>query len=268
MTNGRLKNNIAVITGAGRGIGEAIASAMAQEGAKVVAIEVSEKRCQEIVQKVRGESGEIMSVCADVSNRSDIEKAVEAVSHRYEKIDILVNNAAIMMVENFMDGEIKRWEQIISVNLTGLILFSQAVLKDMMKRRSGKIINIASLAGLVPCARQVVYSAAKGGVVSFTRSLAAEMAPYHINVNAICPGSVETPKYLEALNVLPEHLKPYQQRMQRDIPWGRVARPAEIADLAVFLASENSRYITGQCIAVDGGGSHFPNVSMSYPYIL
>jgi NAD(P)-dependent dehydrogenase (short-subunit alcohol dehydrogenase family) len=265
--NGKLEDKVAIVTGAGRGIGESIAVAMAEQGARIAVVEVSDQRCKETADKITEMGGKAIYLKADVSVWTEVEKAVAAVIDRFGCVDILVNNAGIGQVENFLDGDRKRWQRIIAVDLMGVAFFSRAVLDDMIKRKAGKIVNISSNAGIFPCARQVIYSAAKGGVVSFTRSLASEMAPYHINVNAICPGSVETPMYMKAHDILPDDLKPYQRRMQDDIPWGRLASPKEIARLAVFLASDDSDYITGQCISVDGGASHYPNVSIEYPYV-
>ncbi|MEW6263580.1 MAG: glucose 1-dehydrogenase [Thermodesulfobacteriota bacterium] len=266
--HGRLVGKVALVTGGGRGIGQVIAMAMAAEGAKVAVAEVSERRCKETDDKIIEMGGDAISVQVDVSVWADVEKTVRTVVERFERVDILVNNAGIGQVENFLDGVNERWEKLIAVNLMGSLFFSRAVLGDMVQRKAGKIINISSNAGLFPCARQVVYSAAKGGVVAFTKSLASEMAPYHININAICPGHVETPMYMKAQDILPDHLKPYQRRMQNDIPWGRLAEPNEVARLAVFLASDDAGYITGQCISIDGGAFHYPNVSKDFPYVL
>jgi 2-hydroxycyclohexanecarboxyl-CoA dehydrogenase len=265
--NGKLEDKIAIVTGAGRGIGESIAAAMAEEGARVAVVEVSDQRCKETTDKIIKMGGQAMSLKVDVAVWMEVEEAVSTVISRFGRVDILINNAGIGQIENFLDGDRKRWERIIAVDLMGVAFFSRAVLHDMVKRKAGKIVNISSNAGIFPCARQVIYSAAKGGVVSFTKSLASEMAPYHINVNAICPGSVETPLYMKAHDLLPDHLKPYQRKMQDDIPWGRLASPEEIARLAVFLTSDESKYITGQCISIDGGASHYPNISTEYPYV-
>jgi NAD(P)-dependent dehydrogenase (short-subunit alcohol dehydrogenase family) len=264
---GKLEDKVAIVTGAGRGIGEAIARAMAEEGARVAVVEVSDQRCKETADKIIRMGGQAMPLKVDVAVWAEVEKAVAAVISRFGRVDVLVNNAGIGQVEKFLDGDRKRWEKIIAVDLMGVMFFSQAVLHDMVKRKAGKIVNISSNTGKFPCGLQVAYSTAKGGVVSFTRSLASEMAPYHINVNAICPGHVETPMYMKAHDLLPDHLKPYQRKMQSDIPWGRLARPEEVARLAVFLASDDSEYITGQCISIDGGASHYPNVSAEFPYV-
>jgi len=265
---GKLKDKVAIVTGAGRGIGESIAAAMSREGAIIAVVEVSDQRCKETTDKIIGMGGQAISLKVDVSAWADVEKAVQTVVEKFGSVDILVNNAGIGQVENFMDGDIKRWERIIAVDLMGVIYFSRAVLDGMMKQKAGKIVNISSNAGRYACPRQVVYSAAKGAVMSFTQSLASEMAPYKVHVNAICPGNVDTPMYMKAHDLLPDHLKPYQRKMQIDIPWGRLASPEEIAALTVFLSSDDSNYLTGQCISIDGGATHYPTIALEPPYVL
>lgn len=246
----KLKDRIAIVTGAGRGIGRGIAETMAKEGAKIIVADISEKRGEEVVASLRNIS-EALFKKVDVTNSDEIREVVVAVCEKYGKIDILVNNAGIAQLENFLEGEEKKWDRIISVNLKGLILFSRAVLERMVGKKYGKIINIASVAGEIAYPSQVVYSASKGGVIAFTRSLAAEMATHHINVNAISPGFTETPGTGRNRELLPD----YFQKLEKSIPWGRAGRPEDIGKIAVFLASDDSEYMTGQCIVVDGGAA-------------
>ena len=247
----KLKDRVAIVTGAGRGIGLAIAEAMAKEGAKVVVAEVADQRGEEAANEISKAGGQATFMKVDVTNSSEIKTVVETVLEKFGKIDILVNNAALGQWENFLDGDEQRWDRLIDVNLKGVILFTRAVLDNMVERKYGKIVNIASGAGIVGTNGQVVYAASKGGVVAFTRSLAAEMGPHHININAICPGFTETPMSVRGVELAPD----YFQKMIENTPLGRPAHPDDHAKLAVFLASDDSEYITGQSIFVDGGVS-------------
>ena len=247
----RLKDKVAIVTGAGRGIGQAIAGAMAKEGAKIVVAEVSEQRGNKVANEIKQAGGQAVFTKLDVSNNDEIKTAVEDILKQFGKVDILVNNAALGQAESFLEGDEQRWDRVISVNLKGVILMTRAVLDNMIERKSGKIINIASNAASMGTDYQVVYGASKGGVAAFTRGLAQEIAPHHINVNAICPGFVETPMSDRGRELLPD----YFRKMIGSNPWGRPGRPTDIAKVAVFLASDDSEYVTGQCIMVDGGYS-------------
>lgn len=255
----KLKDRVAVITGAGRGIGQTTALAMAKEGARVAVLEIAEPRAKETAQKINQSGGKAIALQVDVADNAKVKEAADRVIEEFGRVDILVNNAGIGQVELFTEGNEERWERIIAVNLKGTIVMTRAVIEGMVQRKHGKIINIASVAGMLPANKQVVYGASKGGVIAFTRSLSAEMSPYHINVNAICPGNVETPLFAKGRELLPAHLKPYYKMMEDDIPWGRMGLPEDIAKVAVFLASDDAEYITGQAIAVDGGVTHYPH---------
>lgn len=223
---------------------------MVREGAKVVVADVSEERGQKVAAEL-GRIGEALFKRVDVSNNLQIREIVDAVLKQFGWIDILVNNAGIVQTERFLEGKEADWDAMIAVNLKGVILFSQAVLGDMVKRKYGKTVNIASNGGVIANGGQVVYSATKGGVIAFTRSLAAEVAPHHINVNGICPGFTETPMTTRGLELHPGYFK----KMVNHIPRGRPGVPADIAKVATFLASDDSEYMTGQCIVVDGGAA-------------
>jgi len=246
----KLKDKIAIVTGGARGIGKGISEAMSKEGAKIIVVDRSERRGQEAVADLQ-RTGDVLFRKVDVTNSSEILPLVEEICGKLGRIDILVNNAGIAHPEKFLEGEEQNWDRMISVNLKGVILFTRAVLAGMVQRKYGKIINIASVAAVIAYPGQVVYSASKGGVIAFTRSIASEMAAHHVNVNAICPGFTETPGTTRQRELLPD----YFQKLEKSIPWGRSGRPEDVGRLAVFLASDDSEYMTGQCIVLDGGAA-------------
>jgi len=245
----RLKDRVAVVTGGGQGIGQAIAEAMASEGAQLVLLDIELEKTTHVVKGIEKAGGEATHLQVDIANGKEAKKAAEDIAKKFGRVDILVNNAGIAKVESFLEGDEVFWDKMIDVNLKGLMMLCQAVLPGMVKQQYGKIVNIASGAALSAAKMQVVYSATKGGAAAFTRSLAAEVAKYHINVNAICPGFVATPMTDLGRETFPKFFK----KMEQLIPWGRPALPADIANVAIFLSSEESEYITGQNILVDGG---------------
>lgn len=257
--NGKLKDKVAIITGAGSGLGRAITEAMAREGAKIVVAELHDQTGKEVANEISKAGSEAIYMKVDVRKSNEITEVVSSVLNRFGKIDILVNNAGTGVLENFIEGEERRWDRVIDIVLKGVILFSHAVLGGMVERRYGKIVNVSSNAGIMAVPGQVVYSAAKGGVIAFTRSLAAEVAPYHINVNAICPGYTITP----GTKWMREREPDYFENIEKNIPWGRPGRPKDQANVALFLASDDAEYVTGQSILVDGGQIGFSLRSQS-----
>jgi NAD(P)-dependent dehydrogenase (short-subunit alcohol dehydrogenase family) len=247
----KLKDRVAIVTGAAMGIGKAIAEAMAAEGAKIVIADVNDEEGKKTAESINKSGGKASYIKVDVTDFNQIKAATGKVLDQYNKIDILVNNAGIGIMEPFMEGKEDEWDRLIAIDFKGPMLFSKAVLDSMIKGKYGKIINIASVTGVMAVERQVLYSATKGGVIAFTRSLAAELAPYHINVNAICPGLTATPLVARGMKEAPE----YFEQLIKEIPMRRPAQPEEIAKLAVFLASDESGYITGQRVIIDGGTS-------------
>lgn len=247
--NMKLKDKLAIVTGGASGMGQAIAKAMAGEGALTVVADIAEQEGQDVVKEINNAGGQAIYIKVNVSSANEIKKAVRKILRKYGKIDILVNDAGIARIESFLESDGKRWDKVIDVNLKGTILFCHAVLPAMVERKNGKIINISSNSAIVAHKGHAVYSASKGGVNAFTRTLATEVACYHINVNCICPGVIDTPMVARGRTLYPD----YMERLTDDIPWGRLGRPEDIARAAVFLASDDSEYITGQCILVDGG---------------
>jgi 3-oxoacyl-[acyl-carrier protein] reductase len=243
----RFENQVAVVTGAGRGIGHAIAVRLANEGARVACVSRSEENAQRTSRELnaaRPESARAYAV--DVSDRSMVEKTGAQILEDFGKVDILVNNAGVTRDGLAMRMSIEDWDFVINTNLRGAFSFTQSLMRSMIKQRSGRIINISSVIGLMGNAGQTNYAASKAGLIGLTKSLARELASRGITVNSIAPGYIST----DMTNALSEEI---QKSIQDKIPLKRVGTPDEIAAAVAFLASAEAGYITGQTICVDGG---------------
>jgi NAD(P)-dependent dehydrogenase (short-subunit alcohol dehydrogenase family) len=246
----RLKNKVSLVTGASRGLGRAIALALAKEGAAIALnCSTSVKAAGEVAEEIRGLGRQALVIRADVASKKEVEAMVKKVVDEFGKIDILVNNAGMSVIGASEELEEDRWRRGIDVMLTGVFFCSQAGGKEMIKRGGGKIINIASVNGIVSFPERVCYSCAKAGVIQLTKVLGCEWARYNINVNAIAPGYVETSLVGELAAKGTFDVAELATRT----PLGRLARPEEIAAAVVFLASEESKYMEGQTIVIDGG---------------
>lgn len=246
----RLSGKTAIVTGARRGIGRAIALALAREGANVVVSDISQKDCQKVVDEIEGMGRRGLALKCDVSSTDDVEDMVKRTVAEFGRVDILVNNAGILSFKPFLELTDEDWDKTLNVNLKGQFLCARAVARDMVNNKWGRIINIASISsGGCGIAFPLIahYTASKGGVMALTEALALELTPRGINVNAICPGAIDTD--------MAKGVKEGGQLAQvlARIPKGRLGQPEDIASLAVFLVSEESDYISGAAIVIDGG---------------
>lgn len=242
-----LQEQVAIVTGASRGIGRAAAMALAGAGARVVVNYVRQAAAaEEVAAAIKDNGGEAITVAGDVGDYEAAKNLIQTAVEHFGRVDILVNNAGIARDGLTARLKVEDWEAVLRTNLTGVFNCCQAALKPMLRQRYGRIINVTSVVGLRGNAGQVNYAAAKAGIIGFTKSLAKEVASRGILVNAVAPGFIST----EMTAVLQEGLK---EEFYRHIPVGRPGTPEEIADVVLFLASPASRYITGQVIVVDGG---------------
>jgi NAD(P)-dependent dehydrogenase (short-subunit alcohol dehydrogenase family) len=246
-----LKGKVAIITGARRGMGRSHAIALAKEGAKVVVSDISLEDCQKVADEIKKMKGEAMAIKCDVTKKEEVEEMVRKTIEKWGKIDILVNNAGICDFKPFLEMKEEDWDRTIDINLKGYFLVAQAVAKEMVKRKSGVIINIASVAmGQIGIGFPALthYCASKGAIVAMTEAMALELAPYNIRVNAISPGAIETPM-IDPLKKDPKAM----EGMLARIPLHRVGKPEEVSNLVLFLASDASSYMTGSDVVIDGG---------------
>jgi 2-hydroxycyclohexanecarboxyl-CoA dehydrogenase len=240
---GTLEDKIAIVTGAGQGLGRAIADKLAAQGATVVVTDLDEANAKLAAAGLPG----AVAIRADVTDRHDVQAAVDRVMQQFGRVDVLVNNAGWDKASPFVDSDPADWDRAIAVNLYGVLHTCKAVLPIMAGQGGGAVVNLGSDAGRVGSSGEAVYSAAKGGVIAFTKSLAREMARHQVRVNCVCPGPTDTalfasfagPKLREALT--------------KAIPFRRLGQPADVANVVAFLASDEAAFVTGQTVSVSGG---------------
>ena len=243
---GKLDDKVAIVTGAAQGIGRGIATKLAAEGATVVVSDINEPTAKETAEAIGGAA---IGVRADVTSRESVEAMVEQVHQRFGRIDVLVNNAGWDTAGPFVDSDPADWDRIIAINLYGVLHTSKAVLPIMAAQGHGSVVNLASDAGRVGSSGEAVYSAAKGGVIAFTKATAREMARHQVNANVVCPGPTDTALFASMGGDNPK----LREALTKAIPFRRLAQPADLANAVAFLASDEASYITGQTVSVSGG---------------
>jgi 3-oxoacyl-[acyl-carrier protein] reductase len=243
----RFENQVAIVTGAGRGIGHAIALRLAREGARVASVSRTEANAQKTADEINAARADAAKAYAvDVSDHPSVSEVGSRILADFGRVDILVNNAGVTRDGLSMRMSVDDWDTVLNTNLKGAFNFVQAVQRSMIKQRSGRIINISSVIGLIGNAGQANYAASKAGLIGLTKSLAREMASRGITVNAVAPGLIET----DMTSVLSEEIR---KNILSKIPLGTLGQPDDIASMVAFLASAEAKYITGQVLAVDGG---------------
>jgi 2-hydroxycyclohexanecarboxyl-CoA dehydrogenase len=240
----KLNGKIAIVTGAGQGIGRGIAEKLAAEGATVVVTDVNETTAKETAQAVNG-----VGIHADVTSRESVEAMVAQVFRQFGRIDVLVNNAGWDKASPFLDSDPADWDRVIAINLYGVLHTCKAVLPIMAAQGSGSVVNLASDAGRVGSSGEAVYSAAKGGVIAFTKAVARETARHGVNANAVCPGPTDTALFASMGGDNPR----LREALTKAIPFRRLAQPSDLANVVAFLASDEASYVTGQTVSVSGG---------------
>lgn len=248
----RLKDRVVIITGGGSGIGRSIAMKFAENGAKVLIADRRIDAAKETARLIKEAGHEAASTKTDVTRYDQVNEMIKVSLDTFGKIDILINNAGWDKLGPFLETTPEFWNSIVSLNLMGTVYCCRAVIDHMIERKCGTIVNMASAAGRVGLTSEVIYSAAKGGVIAFTKALAKEMGSYGIRLNSVAPGPTETPALkigIEKNKYVAEEMR----KLKKQTPLGRYGKPEEVADLVLFLASDESAFITGQVIGIDGG---------------
>ena len=242
-----LVNKVAIVTGAGRGIGKAIAIALAREGANIIAIDVNIQTAEKVAKEIKSLGRKALAIQVDVSDSKEVNRMVQSVFKKFKRVDVLVNNAAIIKRGSIEDLTEEDWDRVMDVNLKGTFNCMKAVVGIMKKQRYGKILNISSIAGKIgDLASAPCYGASKAGMTCLAKSLARELASYGINVNVVAPHAIET-------DMSKEWSEEKRKSIIADIPLGRLGEPEDIAEAVVFLVSDKAKFITGEVLDVNGG---------------
>ena len=254
-----LKDKVAVITGGGRGIGRAIAERFAQEGASVAICSRSVGNLTKTAQELNGQGHTVLSFCCDIGKAGDVDKTISDIVGKFGRIDILVNNSGASGMNPLDNPDDSKWIEIINTNLTGMYLMTKRAIHEMKDPNGGRVINISSVLGKFGVPGYTAYCTSKHGVIGFTRSLAQELAPCAITVNAICPGWVDTEMAAQGITEISTHIGVSPEEFKKDaltrVPLGRFLDPTEVADLALYVASDSARSMTGQALNICGGAT-------------
>ncbi|QPJ65865.1 MAG: 3-oxoacyl-[acyl-carrier-protein] reductase [Candidatus Nitrohelix vancouverensis] len=246
MTEKTLQDKVALVTGGAQGIGLKIGEALAAEGAHVILGDVNLEGCQASADRIKGQGGSASGIRLDVSNAEEVKSAFDSIAKDHKPLDILVNNAGITRDGLLVRMKEDDWDRVLDINLKGSFLCGQQAAKQMMKQRQGAIVNIASIVGVMGNAGQANYSSSKAGLIGLTKTMARELAPRNVTVNAVAPGFIDT----EMTRVLDEKVR---EKLIEQIPLARLGLPEDISNSVLFLVSSKSGYITGQVINVNGG---------------
>ncbi|QRG68759.1 beta-ketoacyl-ACP reductase [Brevibacillus choshinensis] len=249
---GQLTGRVAVVTGAGRGIGAATAQRLARDGAKVGVIDLKEEACLETVQSIQEAGGEAIAIGCNVADSKDVENAFAKVAAQFGRLDILVNNAGVLRDNLLFKMSDDDWDTVMNVHLKGSFLCSRAAQKYMVEQRYGKIVNTSSTSALGNRG-QANYSAAKAGLQGFTKTLAIELGPFNINVNAVAPGFIATDMTRQTAERVGADFEENQRLASQRIPLRRVGQPEDVANLVAYLVSDDASYVSGQVIYINGG---------------
>jgi NAD(P)-dependent dehydrogenase (short-subunit alcohol dehydrogenase family) len=248
----RLKDKVSLITGAASGMGRATAILFAREGSKVVVSDVDEAGGQKTIDLIHEMGADAIFVKANVSHEADARNMVEQTVAKYGRLDVLFNNAGVAQGVELMEMTEEEWDRVVDIDLKGVFLGSKHGIREMLKTGGGSIINTASISGIIAQNSLPAYNAAKAGVINLTRNIAVEYGPRNIRANAICPGAIDTPMLQSAVSGKPEN-EPVVKYFHHMAPLHRLGQPEDIAKAALFLASDDSSFVTGHALVVDGG---------------
>ena len=253
MTDGRLEGKAAIVTGGASGIGKATVERFLEEGARVAVVDLSEDSCKAMAKELEARGKDALFVTGDVSRHDDVRKMVKKAGEGLGRVDILVNNAGILVEGTVEQVSEESWDKIMAINVKGVFLMCKEVVPIMLQQGGGVIVNNASCSGLVGDRNAIAYNTSKGAVVLMTKCLALDYALKNIRVNCVCPGEIDTPMFRQEAKARNKPVEEYRKELCEYHPIGRLGVPREVANAILFLASEDSSFVTGTALSVDGG---------------